>query len=308
MFSPEDLEKKSLKELEKCFFDMFHLPVYLPGNWDKQLLIRGIIKKSVSQTSSSNSSTQMNTIAEYMKAGMTYVFEWTESKVLNITTETNMIRVILDKTIFHPQGGGQPADIGHITSLSNPDVKFDVSHVKKEGKVIYHEGQYSSEQKLQVGEQVRLHVDEPSRRLNARIHSAGHIADIALERIGISMIPTKGFHFPAGPYVEYKGAIPDDRKPNFIEDLQKSLDQLIDESRVMAPKFVPYDCIADECGGVCPSYMPKGEQARIMTLEGLPGIPCGGTHVENTKEIGKVTIEKFKRRKGIVRVRYKVHS
>lgn len=307
MVSKEDLEKKSITQIEKMFFDMFRVPVYLPGTWDKLLLIQAIIKSSASGTSSPPVvPTQMSTIAEYMNAKMTYVFDWTDSKVLSIASDENIVRVVLDRTIFHPQGGGQPADIGYIESQSNTEVKLVVSHVKKEGNVIYHEGQYSSEGKLQVGDQVRLHVDEASRRLHARIHSAGHLADEAMERIGISMNPTKGFHFPSGPYVEYKGAIPEDRKPKFVEDLQEAMDELIGEARVMTSKTVPYNSIAAECGGVCPSYMPKDVPARIITIDGLTGIPCGGTHVENTKELGKVTIGKVKRRKGIVRVRYTV--
>merc|ERR1719445_2066451 len=110
---------------------------------------------------------------------MTYVFEWTESKVLSITSEGSDIRVVLDRTIFHPQGGGQPADIGCITSQSNSKAKLNVSHVKKDGNVIYHIGQYNSEHTLQVGDQVHLHIDESTRRLHARIHSAGHLIDNA---------------------------------------------------------------------------------------------------------------------------------
>ena len=46
-------------------------------------------------------------------------------------------------------------------------------------------------------------VDEKNRRLCARIHSAGHLLDVAVHDLGFRWRPGKGYHFPDGPYVEY---------------------------------------------------------------------------------------------------------
>jgi len=50
-------------------------------------------------------------------------------------------------------------------------------------------------------------VNEEKRRLYARLHSGGHFLDIATKRVGLNWIPSKGFHFAEGSYVEYVGTI-----------------------------------------------------------------------------------------------------
>jgi Ser-tRNA(Ala) deacylase AlaX len=53
-----------------------------------------------------------------------------------------------------------------------------------------------------------MFVDESYRRLSARIHSAGHLLDMAVRRAGrTDLKPGKGYHFPTSPYVEYIGAV-----------------------------------------------------------------------------------------------------
>jgi len=54
-----------------------------------------------------------------------------------------------------------------------------------------------------------------------------------------------------------------------------------------------------------PDYLPTGKPARVV-LFGDRGIPCGGTHINNLKEIGNMTITKVKLKKGILRVSYLV--
>ena len=58
------------------------------------------------------------------------------------------------------------------------------------------------------GSAVECHVDEAKRRLFARVHSAGHLLDIAMVRAGRNDLkPSKGFHFSEGAYVEYIGNV-----------------------------------------------------------------------------------------------------
>ena len=62
--------------------------------------------------------------------------------------------------------------------------------------------------KFLPGEEVTLSINEASRRLHARIHSAGHLLDIAMTKLGQTHLkPGKGYHFPKGAYVEYIGNI-----------------------------------------------------------------------------------------------------
>ena len=48
-------------------------------------------------------------------------------------------------------------------------------------------------------------IDQDKRKIYARVHSAGHLLDVAMRRIGFMNKPGKGYHFAKGAYVEYIG-------------------------------------------------------------------------------------------------------
>lgn len=82
--------------------------------------------------------------------------------------------------------------VGVIRGVTNP-CTFTVSMVRNvDGKVL-HYGKYDQGQEvLQAGEEVLMDVDEGRRRINARLHSAGHLIDAAVSRAGYVLKPTKG--------------------------------------------------------------------------------------------------------------------
>ena len=55
-----------------------------------------------------------------------------------------------------------------------------------------------------------------------------------------------------------------------------------------------------------PDYLPAGQPTRVIQIEGFVGCPCGGTHVENTRELGRVKILALKNQKKNLRVKYEV--
>lgn len=59
-----------------------------------------------------------------------------------------------------------------------------------------------TEPNFKTGDKVTCHVDEASRVKNARVHSAGHLIDVAMTNSGCTLKPTKGYHFTPGSYVE----------------------------------------------------------------------------------------------------------
>ena len=93
--------------------------------------------------------------------------------------------VVLDQTIFHPQGGGQPADVGTLEGETG--APFAVSMVKKGPTgVVRHEGASATAPAFAAGSWVRCAVSEPPRLLNARVHSAGHLIDVAMTNCGMA--------------------------------------------------------------------------------------------------------------------------
>ena len=81
-----------------------------------------------------------------------------------------------------------------------------------------------------MGDQVSLLLYPGHRMTHARIHSAGHLLDVAMRRAGRrDMKPSKGYHFEKGSYVEYEGVVPAEERGKLIEDLNKHCSDLISE-------------------------------------------------------------------------------
>lgn len=164
------------------------------------------------------------TLREYYEDS--YRFEST-GRVVSCGEKDSKHFVVLDKTIFHPQGGGQPSDTGVI---STADTEFTVSDLKIDGKTILHYGSFTKGTAFEAGSEVTCKINEESRRLFARIHSAGHLMDICVRNIGLTNLqPGKGFHFPTGAYVEYIGLIPEERKTTVLDELNAEIERLLKE-------------------------------------------------------------------------------
>jgi len=195
---------------------------------------------------------------------------------LNVTED----EVILNETIFYPQGGGQPCDTGFIT---NNEAKFCVNKVfRDENGIVHHLGHFISN-RFSQNEKVHLSIDVERRKLNSRLHSAGHLIDCAVEKLQLNnLIPTKGYHFPDGPSVEYQGVI--DNKEELLPQLQKIIDELVSQNLLMEIRDI--------------------SSTRMVNFQGFKSCGCGGTHVTSSGEIGKITIRKIKCKKGITKISY----
>lgn len=83
---------------------------------------------------------------------------------------------------------------------------------------MHHIGKYVNGDPFQIGQTVKMEIDGAFRALHARIHSAGHLLDMAMMKAGRKDLkPGKGYHFVEGPYVEYVGIVKDDERDNLIE-------------------------------------------------------------------------------------------
>lgn len=226
----------------------------------------------------------------------TYLFTASTEYISEITDERGLA-VILDQTIFYPQGGGQPSDHGTITSDTGVFAVTDV-RLREDGTVL-HYGHYEFGS-LQPGQSVELGIDGDRRILHARLHSAGHLLDCAVTRAGIPGItPTKGYHFPDGAYVEYDGTL--DEPTQYIDPLQSTIADLIAEN-ISTEK----EDLSPEEASARGVWAPPGKSARVVAFTGFAGCGCGGTHVRDTAEIGAVTIRKIASKKGKTRIAYEI--
>ncbi len=224
-----------------------------------------------------------------------------EAKVVAALKEEGRDIVILDQTIFYPQGGGQPYDQGMIVSKN---AEFLVEEVRFEAGLVRHIGKFQNGL-FMSGEMVTCYVNRDRRLLYSRLHSAGHIVDLAVSTYELPWIPGKGYHFPDGPYVEYAGNLEGVDKEKIKVDLEILCNKFIAEARPTTLLFLPKEQLNTVCTFV-PDYIPEGKPARVV-LFGNFGIPCGGTHVNNLSEINKMTIRKIKQNgANTVRVGYDV--
>ena len=244
----------------------------------------------------------------------TYLYEC-DAKIFSYELgEEGTATIIVDQTCFSPQGGGQPTDEGDIF-LGN--CAFKVKMVKMNDKhQVVHSGSGSPEffALLKGGETAaKLKIDQKLRKLYARLHSAGHALDMAMGSIGYGerLIGVKGYHFLDGPHVEYilKG------EPLSKEEMDALPGQLSSEMRKLVEadiptivqsiekEQVPIICGAD-CRNVDLTNYP--DTIRMVSLCGMY-IPCGGTHIKSSSEIGsEVEVTKVKKKKQTYRVSYTI--
>lgn len=209
------------------------------------------------------------------------------------------LTVVLDRTVFHPQGGGQPADTGTLSAAGLSELKVSFVSLRKEDGAVLHdcttEKVVADAWAQAIGNKVACCVDGTVRRLAARLHSAGHLLDAAVTAVDppLKWIPGKGFHFPDGPYVEY---VLDDNsrkidmkktaeKDKVVNDIQTNLDRLV------------------KAGGLVNVALKGGVRHVEMAGEECP---CGGTHVVDISEIGKVDVKKMQNKQGNIRISYQV--
>lgn len=95
--------------------------------------------------------------------------------------------------------------------------------------MIWHVGKFEpAESTFAQGSQVECHVDEEKRRLFARVHSAGHLLDVAMSKAGrTDLKPSKGYHFASGAYVEYIGAVDADKRDPLVATLNEKCAEII---------------------------------------------------------------------------------
>uniref|UniRef100_A0A2P2K4G7 Threonyl/alanyl tRNA synthetase SAD domain-containing protein n=1 Tax=Rhizophora mucronata TaxID=61149 RepID=A0A2P2K4G7_RHIMU len=157
--------------------------------------------------------------------------------------------------------------------------------------------------------EVLLRVNESRRKLNSRLHSAGHLLDACLQIVGLGHLePAKSYHFPDGPFVEYKGTVPQHELQRKQKQLELEANALISRGGKITAAVLPYEEACNLCGGSLPDYIPKGSTPRIVRLGDNPGCPCGGTHVSDISEIASLQVSQIRTKKGLTKVFYTVGS
>lgn len=222
-----------------------------------------------------------------------------QATVMDVITEGDKHVIILDKTVFYPQGGGQPYDKG---TISSDDATFMVQEVRFVDGIIRHVGIFESGM-LHKGQTGTCTVEEERRQLHCRLHSGGHVVDMAVNALKLDWIPGKGYHFPDGPYVEYQGVLPEDKEALRVQ-LEKQCNQFIEQGIETTLQFMSKEEMQKVCRFVSDA-LPSNKPLRVV-MYGDFAVPCGGTHVTNLTDIKGMTIRKISMKGDAIRVSYAV--
>ncbi|MDE1868629.1 MAG: alanyl-tRNA editing protein [Candidatus Micrarchaeota archaeon] len=211
-------------------------------------------------------------------------------------TAINSNEVEFDKTVFYPTGGGQLHDTGEI---SINGVNYKVNEVKKDGDRVIHVLDRPID--ANVGDAVHLKIDWDRRYAHMRYHTALHVLDGILENheAGKQFNAAPGA-ITGGQIYHNRARIDFDMEGFSREKAQQLLDitqKFIDEGHAIYVKFLTRE-EADKMPNLARTepgreLLKKLTEIRIVGIDGLDAQLDGGTHVSNTKEIGKMTLTNY---------------
>lgn len=221
----------------------------------------------------------------------------TEMMASVVRTDIDDQRVLLDRTVFYPGGGGQPIDHGELWL---GDDRLEVVRITADADGVWHwlEGGMPS-----VGTEVKGLIDWERRYLLMRTHTSLHaLCGVVWDRYkspvtGGNMKPGNGrldFELPQWD--------PEDRRP-----LEDALNDAIDRHLPVDVSFLPRDA-ADLDPSLIRTkvnLIPASvTEIRVVDIVGLDRQADGGTHVNSTAEVGRVKITKIESKgKGFRRIR-----
>ncbi|MEM2153409.1 MAG: alanyl-tRNA editing protein [Nitrososphaeria archaeon] len=222
-----------------------------------------------------------------------------ESKIVKFIREGNKGYLVLDKTIFHPQGGGQPSDVGFIIGKLG---KMHVRKVMEKKNVIVHWG--NIEGNFVENEAVKCELSWPKRYYNMKAHTAGHILDYALLKVWGKPINTVSANHGPNALIEYMGNFSRNIDADKILEVANSI---VNEGKSVKSYYVRKDLIEKSVFNA-PNLgrIPDLEVYRIVEIENVNAMPCGGTHVVNTKEIGEIKIDRIEEAANTFKIFYSV--
>ena len=210
---------------------------------------------------------------------------YSEGKQVESASEDMNVAVVLDKTSFYAESGGQVGDTGYLTSS---DAKIEIIDCKKSGEHSLHIGRVLSGT-INNGDQVSAQVDKNLRQAIALNHSATHLAHEALRQV-------------LGDQVSQKGSLVDSEKLRFdfshnqavtadqIRQVEQMVNREILRNTEVSTQLMSMDQ-AKEQGAMALFGEKYGDEVRVLSMGGDFSVElCGGTHVERTGDIGLIKI------------------
>ena len=191
------------------------------------------------------------------------------------------VLVVLDKTPFYAEMGGQVADNGLLTG---PECSLRVLDVKKPPKGYYVHTCVLESGIVKVGDVLTAQVDKGYRMAIARNHTATHLLQAALREVLGDHVHQAGSYQDASithfDFTHFSAVTPEE-----LARVQKIVNDKIFDSMNVTVQEMPVE-EAKKLGAMALFGEKYGKVVRVVDIEGWSTEFCGGTHVKNTAQIG----------------------
>ncbi|UCG95308.1 MAG: alanine--tRNA ligase [archaeon] len=214
-----------------------------------------------------------------------------EARVLRIMGDY----VVLDKTAFYPRSGGQESDIGKING-------FEVFNVEKIDKIIVHQMRKNG---LKVGDVVKCEVDKVRRKQIMQHHTTTHIINASARIVlgdhvwqGGSKKDVDKAHLDIS---HYRGITEKE-----VNEIERNANEIVGKNYKIKKEVLPRPEAEKKYGfRIYQGAAVPSKVLRIVSIDDIEHEACGGTHLEQTKDAGKIVILRTEKpHDGIVRISY----
>lgn len=187
--------------------------------------------------------------------------------------------IILNRTWFHVQGGGQPGDRGVIEGMP-------VTRVVDVGEEIRHYVETDTIDPDLLGQEVKMKVDRTIRTLNSRYHTAGHLIGAIVENLDPSLRAVGGHHWPGEARVEFCGT-PISNVDEMSVEVTRRIQQDVQDALLVMIRVEP-------------------QSARTVQIGDYPPMGCGGTHIKSTSDLESLRTTRLRIKSGKLRISYQI--
>jgi misacylated tRNA(Ala) deacylase len=197
--------------------------------------------------------------------------------------------IVLDRTVFYAQGGGQPGDTGLIRTANGADIRVTNAVYGPDRATIVHVPEAGASG-LQPGDKVTALLDWEPRYGRMRMHTALHLLSVVLP------YPVTG-----GAIGNGDGRLDFDLPEAGLDkaEITGKLAELIARDAPISTSWIT-DAELDANPGLVKTMSvkpPRGSgRVRLVAIEGIDLQPCGGTHVARTREIGSVVVSDIEKK------------
>ena len=206
------------------------------------------------------------------------------ANLIKYIQDSEMYKIVLDKTPFYAESGGQIGDIGLLTA---DDFSFKVEDVQKSGDEFIHIGTIE-EGDIQSVQIVNAKINENRRQQIRRNHTATHLLHQALRMIvgdhvqqAGSLVTADSLRFDLTHYEQIS--------KSQIDELEKCVNGVILQNIDVETTLKKFDDAREE-GAVGLFGEKYGDIVRVVNIPGFSKELCGGTHVNRTGDIGGIKI------------------